>query len=93
MADAHWGIGATVGSVVATENTILPSAVGVDIGCGMIAAETSLTAADLPDDLTGLHAMLRARIPAGLGKGHAPGGAPNRPHCAASASRRARRPI
>jgi len=76
MADAHWGIGATVGSVLATENTILPSAVGVDIGCGMIAAETSLTASDLPDDLTPLHAMLRERIPAGLGKGHAPGEGP-----------------
>jgi len=70
MADAHWGIGATVGSVIATENTILPSAVGVDIGCGMIAAETSLTASDLPDDLNRLHAMLRERIPAGVGKGH-----------------------
>ena len=70
MPDAHWGIGATVGSVIATENAILPSAVGVDIGCGMIAAETSLTSSDLPDDLNGLHAMLRERIPAGMGKGH-----------------------
>jgi RNA-splicing ligase RtcB len=73
MPDAHWGIGATVGSVVATEDTILPSAVGVDIGCGMIATETSLTSSDLPDDLTGLHATLRAKIPAGVGKGHARG--------------------
>ncbi len=70
MPDAHWGIGATVGSVIATENTILPSAVGVDIGCGMIAAETSLVASDLPDDLNALHGMLRQRIPAGVGKGH-----------------------
>ncbi len=70
MPDAHWGIGATVGSVIATESAILPSAVGVDIGCGMIAAETSLTASDLPDDLNRLHAMLRERIPAGMGKGH-----------------------
>ena len=70
MPDAHYGIGATVGSVVATENAILPSAVGVDIGCGMIAAETSLTAEDLPDDLRTLHGILRDRIPAGVGKGH-----------------------
>ena len=53
MADAHFGLGATVGSVVATKNALLPSAVGVDIGCGMVAAETNLTAAELPDDLTG----------------------------------------
>ncbi len=51
MADAHFGLGATVGSVVATKNALLPSAVGVDIGCGMVAAETNLTAAELPDDL------------------------------------------
>ena len=49
MADAHFGLGATVGSVVATKHALLPSAVGVDIGCGMVAAETSLTAAGLPD--------------------------------------------
>src|ERR1700691_5858749 len=76
MPDAHWGMGATVGSVIATENTILPSAVGVDIGCGMIAAETSLTASDLPDDLQALHTMLREGIPAGVGKGHDRGEGP-----------------
>ena len=70
MPDAHFGIGATVGSVVATERAILPSAVGVDIGCGMIAAETTLAADDLPDDLGKLHVLLRDRIPAGVGKGH-----------------------
>jgi RNA-splicing ligase RtcB len=70
MADAHFGLGATVGSVVATKNAVLPSAVGVDIGCGMVAAETNLTAAHLPDDLTKLHRLLRDRIPAGVGKGH-----------------------
>ena len=70
MADAHFGLGATVGSVVATKNALLPSAVGVDIGCGMVAAETNLTAAELPDDLTVLHGLLRDRIPAGVGKGH-----------------------
>jgi len=70
MADAHFGLGATVGSVVATKNALLPSAVGVDIGCGMVAAETNLTAAELPDDLSALHGSLRDRIPAGVGKGH-----------------------
>lgn len=74
MPDAHYGIGATVGSVVATENAILPSAVGVDIGCGMIAAQTTLVADDLPDALARLHGMLRDRIPAGVGKGHERGG-------------------
>ena len=70
MADAHFGLGATVGSVVATKNALLPSAVGVDIGCGMAAAETNLAAAELPDDLSALHGLLRDRIPAGVGKGH-----------------------
>jgi RNA-splicing ligase RtcB len=70
MPDAHFGMGATIGSVVATENALLPSAVGVDIGCGMIASETSLSATDLPDDLGRLHAALRRSIPAGLGQGH-----------------------
>ena len=70
IADAHFGLGATVGSVVATRNALLPSAIGVDIDCGMVAAETNLDAADLPDDLTTLHGLLRARIPAGVGQGH-----------------------
>lgn len=70
MADAHYGIGATVGSVVATEGAILPSAVGVDIGCGVAAVETNLAAGDLPDDLGQLHGALRDVIPAGVGKGH-----------------------
>ena len=51
MPDAHVGIGATVGSVIPTRDAIIPSAVGVDIGCGMVATETDLVAADLPDDL------------------------------------------
>src|ERR1700733_3579863 len=69
-ADAHFGLGATVGSVVATKNAVLPSAVGVDIGCGMVAAETNLSATELPDTLAKLHGLLRDRIPAGVGKGH-----------------------
>src|SRR5215831_392025 len=54
MPDAHVGIGATVGSVIPTEGAIIPAAVGVDIGCGMVAGETDLCAADLPDDLESL---------------------------------------
>ena len=51
MPDAHLGIGATVGSVIVTENAIIPAAVGVDIGCGMIACRTDLVAGELPDTL------------------------------------------
>jgi tRNA-splicing ligase RtcB (3'-phosphate/5'-hydroxy nucleic acid ligase) len=70
MPDAHLGIGSTVGSVIATEGAIMPAAVGVDIGCGMIAARLNLTARQLPDDLTPLHRLIEAAIPAGLGKDH-----------------------
>ena len=70
MPDAHVGIGATVGSVIPTQGAIIPAAVGVDIGCGMIATETSLTATDLPDDLSPLMPLVEQRIPAGVGKGH-----------------------
>src|SRR5882762_6595729 len=51
MPDVHHGIGATVGSVIATKGAIIPAAVGVDIGCGMMAVQTTLTAADLPESL------------------------------------------
>src|SRR5262245_66445329 len=51
MPDVHFGIGATVGSVVPTEKAIIPAAVGVDIGCGMMAMETTLAASQLPDTL------------------------------------------
>src|SRR3981189_1499262 len=64
MPDAHVGIGATVGSVIATQGAIIPAAVGVDIGCGMIAAPTNLTSLDLPDDLGPLHAQIAQAIPA-----------------------------
>ena len=70
MPDAHLGIGATVGSVLATKGAIIPAAVGVDIGCGMIAVETNLTSLDLPDDLGELHSAFVAAVPAGMGKGH-----------------------
>ncbi|WP_066368206.1 RtcB family protein [Herbidospora mongoliensis] len=70
MPDAHIGIGATVGSVIPTEGAIIPAAVGVDIGCGMIATETDLTARDLPDNLDALMPLVERRIPAGVGRGH-----------------------
>ncbi len=70
MPDAHVGMGATIGSVVATEGAIIPAAVGVDIGCGMIAAETELTASDLPDSLNALHSLISYAIPAGVGRGN-----------------------
>ena len=50
MPDAHLGLGATVGSVIPTLGAVMPAAVGVDIGCGMIAVRTQVTAADLPSD-------------------------------------------
>src|ERR1700712_2698630 len=58
MPDAHYGLGATVGSVIATHGAIIPAAVGVDIGCGMIATRTNLRAVDLPDNLSPLHAEI-----------------------------------
>ncbi|WP_433259433.1 RtcB family protein (plasmid) [Streptosporangium sp. CA-135522] len=70
MPDAHVGMGATVGSVIPTQGAIIPSAVGVDIGCGMVATETTLTAADLPDSLAALMPLIEHRIPAGVGQGH-----------------------
>ncbi len=65
MPDVHVGIGATVGSVVPTRNAIIPAAVGVDIGCGMIAARTSLTASDLPDNLAGVRSAIEKAVPHG----------------------------
>jgi tRNA-splicing ligase RtcB len=66
MPDVHAGIGATVGSVIATRGAIIPAAVGVDIGCGMIAAQLSLGANDLPDSLAPVRAAIEARVPVGL---------------------------
>ena len=70
MPDAHIGIGSTVGSVVPTRGAVIPSCVGVDIGCGMVASETTLTASDLPDSLDALMPLVAKRIPAGMGRGH-----------------------
>jgi tRNA-splicing ligase RtcB len=65
MADVHLGKGATVGSVIAMKDAVAPAAVGVDIGCGMAAVKTSLTAEDLPDDLRNLRLAIEDAIPVG----------------------------
>jgi tRNA-splicing ligase RtcB len=65
MPDVHFGIGATVGSVIPTRGAIIPAAVGVDIGCGMMAVRTSLSAGELPDDLKGLRSAIERAVPHG----------------------------
>jgi len=73
MPDVHWGMGATVGSVIATKRAIIPAAVGVDIGCGMVAVRTSLTAEQLPDSLSTLRAKIEAAVPHGRTNNGGPG--------------------
>ena len=75
MPDAHVGIGATVGSVIPTEGAVIPSAEGVDIGCGMVAAQLDLKVEDLPDSLDPLLTRIEAAVPAGVGRGHSGTGA------------------
>lgn len=70
MPDAHFGLGATVGSVIPTDGAVIPAAVGVDIGCGMIAVETNLAASHLPDSLDPLLSEIERVVPAGVGRGH-----------------------
>lgn len=65
MPDVHAGIGATIGSVLPTDGAIVPAAVGVDIGCGMMAVRTSLTASDLPDTLAGVRSAIERAVPHG----------------------------
>lgn len=65
MPDVHWGMGATIGSVIPTIGAIIPAAVGVDLGCGMSAHRTSLTANDLPDNLHGIRTAIEERVPHG----------------------------
>ena len=65
MPDVHVGKGATVGSVIATKGAIIPAAVGVDIGCGMMAVQTTLKAKDLPDSLAALRARIERAVPHG----------------------------
>lgn len=65
MPDVHWGMGATVGSVIATKGAIIPAAVGVDIGCGMMAVRTAVRAEHLPDDLHPIRSAIEAAVPHG----------------------------
>ncbi|WP_265444500.1 RtcB family protein [Flexivirga meconopsidis] len=67
MPDAHLGLGATVGSVIPTLGAIIPAAVGVDIGCGMIAVRTQFTAADLPQDRSVIRHSIERSIPLSAG--------------------------
>jgi tRNA-splicing ligase RtcB len=66
MPDVHMGKGATVGSVIPTLSAVIPSAVGVDIGCGMVAVRTGLTASDLPDSLSAMRGAIEAAVPVGF---------------------------
>ena len=81
MPDVHLGKGATVGSVVPTIGAIVPAAVGVDIGCGMMAARTTLVASDLPDNLAPLRSAIEAAVPHGrtVGRGQRDKGSWNTP--------------
>src|SRR5690606_6445447 len=65
MPDVHLGKGSTIGSVIPTQGAIIPAAVGVDIGCGMMAVRTSLSAKDLPDNLHGLRRAIEQAVPHG----------------------------
>ena len=71
MPDVHVGKGATVGSVIALRGAVAPAAVGVDIGCGMSAQKTNLSAKDLPDSLRKLRLSIEAAVP--VGRAHHPG--------------------
>src|SRR5438477_7368780 len=66
MPDVHLGRGATVGTVIPTRAAIVPAAVGVDIGCGMLAVKTDLAAADLPGNLNRLRAHIERDVPVGI---------------------------
>ena len=65
MPDVHWGMGATIGSVIPTKGAIIPAAVGVDIGCGMMAVQTTLNSRDLPDSLRTIRSTIERAVPHG----------------------------
>lgn len=65
MPDVHAGIGATIGSVIPTDGAVIPAAVGVDLGCGMMAVRTNLVASDLPDTLAPVRAAIERAVPHG----------------------------
>ena len=73
MPDVHWGIGATVGSVIPTNGAIIPAAVGVDIGCGMMAVQTDLNARDLPENLKNIRSAIERAVPHGRTNHGGPG--------------------
>lgn len=72
MPDVHFGIGSTVGSVIATKHAVIPAAVGVDIGCGMIAAKLPFPASWLPDNLKALRSEIERTIPVGFNQHASP---------------------
>jgi tRNA-splicing ligase RtcB len=74
MPDVHFGLGSTIGSVIPTKKAIIPAAVGVDIGCGMMAVRTSMTSHDLPEDLAGVRSAIEAAVPHGRTSGRRGGG-------------------
>jgi len=65
MPDAHWGMGCTIGSVIATKKAIIPASVGVDLSCGLLAVQTTLTASDMPDSLHELRIEIEKSVPHG----------------------------
>ena len=65
MPDVHWGMGATIGSVIPTKAAIIPAAVGADIGCGMMAVQTTLNARELPDSLRRIRSTIEQAVPHG----------------------------
>lgn len=69
MPDTHWGNGTTIGCVIPTKDVIIPAAVGVDIGCGMMAVQTSLKATDLPESLKPLRSEIERTVPHGRTQG------------------------
>ncbi|TKC89782.1 RtcB family protein [Trinickia terrae] len=79
MPDVHVGKGSTIGSVIPTLGAIIPAAVGVDIGCGMMAVRTTLTADDLPDSLSGVRGAIERAVPHGRTPGRRDPGAWSRP--------------
>ncbi len=73
MPDVHWGNGATVGSVIVTTNAVIPAAVGVDIGCGMVASKLNIRASDLPDSLAEMRHAIESAVPHGRTDNGGPG--------------------
>lgn len=65
MPDVHAGKGSTIGSVIPTYQAIIPATIGVDIGCGMVALKTALTASDLPDNLSAVRSEIESKVPHG----------------------------